>query len=187
MLSLPSSVRIFLCRTPTDLRYSFDGLMSLAERIFEQDPLSGHLFLFINRRRDRIKILFWDRDGLCIWYKRLEVGTFQFPSGTSDGQGVELDYSQLAMLLGGIDLRSARQRKRYRRAAEQDKREWCGVGRLADMSVRDSLIHRPLPRRAGCIPHAKGELSEMGRQLPPAPLGPSRAGRGLGRRSPGVL
>jgi transposase len=116
MLSLPSSVRVFLCRTPTDLRFSFDGLMALAQRIFEEDPLSGHLFLFINRRRDRIKILFWDRDGLCIWYKRLEVGTSQFPSGTSDAQGMELDYSQLAMLLGGIDLRSARQRKRYRRA-----------------------------------------------------------------------
>jgi transposase len=78
--------------------------------------LRTRLLLVINRRRDRIKILFWDRDGLCIWYKRLEVGTFQSPSGMSDAQGIELDYSQLAMLLGGIDLRSARQRKRYRRA-----------------------------------------------------------------------
>ena len=116
MLGLPSTVRIFLCRTPADLRYSFDGLMGLAQNIFEQDPLSGHLFLFINRRRDRIKILFWDRDGFCIWYKRLEVGRFQLPRATSDEQGVELDYWQLAMLLGGIDFTSARRRQRYHRA-----------------------------------------------------------------------
>ena len=115
MLSLPSTVRIFLCRTATDLRYSFDGLMGFAQQVFEQDPLSGHLFLFINRRRDRIKILFWDHDGLCIWYKRLEVGCFQLPSSPGEEQGLELDYSQLAMLLGGIDLTSVRRRKRYRR------------------------------------------------------------------------
>lgn len=69
MLSFPSTVRIFLCRAPADLRYSFDSLMGLAQQVFEQDPLSGHLFLFVNRRRDRIKILFWDHDGLAIFYK----------------------------------------------------------------------------------------------------------------------
>jgi transposase len=90
--------------------------MGLAQQVFEQDPLSGHLFLFVNRRRDRMKILFWDHDGLCIWYKRLEVGCFQLPSPPGDEQGLELDCSQLAMLLGGIDLTSARRRKRYRRA-----------------------------------------------------------------------
>ena len=116
MLSLPSTVRIFLCTTPADLRYSFDSLMGLTQKIFEQDPLSGHLFLFLNRRRDRIKILFWDHDGLAIFYKRLEVGCFQMPSLSGDEQSVELDYSQLAMLLGGIDLTTARRRKRYRRA-----------------------------------------------------------------------
>jgi transposase len=113
MLSFPSTVRIFLCRTPTDLRYSFDSLMGLAQKVFEQDPLSGHLFLFLNRRRDRCKILFWDHDGLAIFYKRLEVGCFQLPSSAGQKQSLELDHSQLAMLLGGIDLNSARKRKRY--------------------------------------------------------------------------
>ena len=67
-----SGVRMFLCMTPTNMRYSFDGLMGQAQAIFDQDPTSGHLFLFLNRGRDRIKILFWDRDGFCIWYKKFE-------------------------------------------------------------------------------------------------------------------
>lgn len=116
MLSVPATVRIFLAKEPTDMRKSFDGLQGLAQQTFEQDPLSGHLFLFVNRRRDRIKILFWDRDGLCIWYKRLEAGGFQLPAFADSQQGVELDATQLSLLLGGIDLNSARQRKRYRRA-----------------------------------------------------------------------
>ena len=96
-----SDLRIFLCTTPTSMTYSFDRLMNLAQQTFEQDPLSGHLFLFLNRERDRIKILFWDRDGFCIWYKRLEAGTFQLPTAVSHEQGVELDSSQLTQLLGG--------------------------------------------------------------------------------------
>jgi transposase len=112
-----SDVRIFLCTTPTNMSYSFDSLMGLAQETFEQDPFSGHLFLFLNRDRDRIKILFWDRDGFCIWYKRLEAGTFQLPRATSHEQGIELEYSQLTKLLGGIDLESGRRRKRYRRAS----------------------------------------------------------------------
>ena len=75
-----SDIRIFLCMTPTKMSYSFDSLMGQAEKIFDQNPLSGHLFLFLNRDRDRIKILFWDQDGFCIGYKRLEAGTFQLPS-----------------------------------------------------------------------------------------------------------
>ena len=67
-----SELRVFLCMTPTSMNFSFDRLMGIAERIFNQDPLSGHLFLFVNRYRNRIKILYWDRDGFCIWYKRLE-------------------------------------------------------------------------------------------------------------------
>ena len=74
-----SDVRIFLCTTPTNMSYSFDSLMGRAQTVFDQDPLSGHLFLFVNRCRDRIKILFWDRDGFTIVYKRLEVGTFRCP------------------------------------------------------------------------------------------------------------
>jgi transposase len=83
-----SDLRIFLCTTPTSMTYSFDRLMGLAQQTFEQDPLSGHLFLFLNRDRDRIKILFWDRDGFCIWYKRLEAGTFQLPTAASHEHGI---------------------------------------------------------------------------------------------------
>jgi len=114
MLSLPVQVRVFLCTQPTDMRRSFDGLAGMVQQVFDQDLLSGHLFVFVNRRRDRVKILGWDRDGLAIWYKRLEAGTFQLPS--LRGGAVELDAAELAMMLGGIDLRSARRRKRYRRA-----------------------------------------------------------------------
>ena len=110
-----SDVRIFLCTTPTNMNYSFDRLMGRAQEIFQQDPCSGHLFLFLNRSRDRIKILFWDRDGFCIFYKRLEAGTFQLPEFQSDQQGIELTYSQLTNLLGGLDLKSGRRRRRYRR------------------------------------------------------------------------
>jgi transposase len=108
-------VRIFLCMTPTNMNYSFDRLMGRAQEIFDQDPVSGHLFLFVNRNRDRMKILFWDRDGFCIWYKRLERGTFQLLTTTNKAEGIELDYSQLVKLLGGLDLRTGRRRRRYRR------------------------------------------------------------------------
>ena len=110
-----SDVRIFFCTTPTNMNYSFDDLMGRAEEIFAQDPCSGHLFLFVNRSRDRIKILFWDRDGFCIFYKRLERGSFQLLTTANDKEGIELDYSQLVKLLGGLDLRTGRRRKRYRR------------------------------------------------------------------------
>ena len=109
-----SDVRIFLCTTPTNMNYSFDRLMGRAQEIFDQDPCSGHLFLFLNRSRDRIKILFWDRDGFCIWYKRLERGTFQLLTTANGAEGIELDYPQLVRLLGGLDLRTGRRRRRYR-------------------------------------------------------------------------
>jgi transposase len=115
MIMLPSTVRIFLCTRPTDMRKSFDGLTGLVQECFNQDLLTGHLFLFVNRRRDRIKILHFDRDGLVIWYKRLEAGSFEMPS-TTDPDGIELQPAQLAMILSGIDLKSARQRKRFRNA-----------------------------------------------------------------------
>lgn len=88
-------VRVFLCTVPTKMNYSFDSLMGLAQRIFDQDPLSGHLFLFVSRDRDRLKILFWDQDGLAIFYKRLEKGTFQLPRAADGKQGVELKHRLL--------------------------------------------------------------------------------------------
>ena len=110
-----SDVRIFVCLTPIRMQFSFDTLMGLAQTIFDQDPLSGHLFLFFNRKRDRIKILFWDVDGFCIWYKRLEVGAFQLPVATEGDQSIELNCRQLNQLLNGLDLRNGRRRRRYRR------------------------------------------------------------------------
>jgi transposase len=118
---LPAAVRVFLCTRPTDMRKSFDGLQGMVREFLGQDPLSGHLFLFFNRRRDRIKLLWWDRDGLAIWYKRLEAGTFQQLEpgtcvGPSSGEaGIELSTTDLALLLTGVDLASARRRKRYAR------------------------------------------------------------------------
>lgn len=110
-----TDLRIFVCTTPTNMNGSFDRLMGRAQEIFEQDPFSGHLFLFMNRNRDRLKILFWDHDGLAIFYKRLERGTFQMLTTTNDAEGIELDYSQLLKLLGGLDLRTGRRRNRYHR------------------------------------------------------------------------
>ena len=95
------------------MRKSIDGLSGLVQECFGQDVLSGHLFLFLNRRRDRIKILYFDRDGLAIWYKRLEVGTFQNPVTTPGAAGIELSATDLALILNGIDLATARRRKRY--------------------------------------------------------------------------
>jgi transposase len=120
---LPASVRIYLCTKPTDLRKGFDGLQGMVREFLGQDPLSGHLFLFLNRRRDRVKVLLWDRDVFVIWYKRLEAGTFQqldpatCTSRGSGEAGVELTTTDLALLLTGVDLASARRRKRYARAS----------------------------------------------------------------------
>jgi transposase len=120
---LPAAVRVFLCTRPTDMRKSFDGLLGMVREFLGQDPLSGHLFLFLNRRCDRVKILFWEPDGLVIWYKRLEAGTFQKldPASRADrssGQaGLELTATDLTLLLNGIDVTTAQRRKRYARAS----------------------------------------------------------------------
>ena len=119
MIGLAHGVKIFICTAPADMRRSFDGLGSMAENLMKQDPLAGHLFVFRNRNRDRLKILYWDRDGLAIWYKRLEQGTFQFPTDLKPKEekpaSVEITASDLSLLLGGIDLRSAHRRKRFER------------------------------------------------------------------------
>jgi transposase len=112
MLGMSAAVRVYLATAPADMRKSFDGLFALASGL-DLDPLSGHLFVFINKRRDRIKILYWDRDGLAVWAKRLERGTFRIPDATADR--VEMSAADLAALLAGIDLNSARRRPRYAR------------------------------------------------------------------------
>ena len=122
MINLPHPVRVFLHTPPTDLRKGFDALAGLVTTAFGQDPTSGHLFLFVNRRRDRLKILYWDRDGLAIWYKRLERGSFQLPAVAPDAVSIEMSPTQLAMILSGIDLRFARQRKRYQRPVPESEK-----------------------------------------------------------------
>lgn len=118
MIGLAHGLKVFLCTQPADMRRSFDGLSGMTSSIIEKDPLSGHLFVFRNRNRDRLKILYWDRDGLAIWYKRLEKGTFQFPTDLIDREKrqprAEITTDQLSLLLGGVDLRSVEHRKRYR-------------------------------------------------------------------------
>ena len=117
MISLPPSVKIFLATEPADMRKSFDGLKGLVEEFLGSDPLSGHLFVFRNRRGDRLKILYWDRDGLAIWHQRLEAGTFVFPQAADAGARVEVPPAELAMLLDGVDLASVKRRRRYQRSA----------------------------------------------------------------------
>jgi transposase len=117
MLSLSLPVEIYLCMTPTDMRKSFDGLFAIVVNHLSRDPLSGGLFVFLNRRRDRMKLLYWDGDGLAVWSKRLESGTFQLPSADSGARNVAITPTELTLLLRGIDLTSVRQRKRYQRTA----------------------------------------------------------------------
>lgn len=122
MLRLPSlgeldrgiGVKIYLSTSPADMRKGFDTLAALVKDFLGYDPLSGHMFLFVSRGKDRLKILYWDSDGFALWYKRLEEGTFRLPRASSDGASVELKASELAMLLEGIDLRSIKRGKRLR-------------------------------------------------------------------------
>lgn len=113
MLSIAANTRIFVAAGATDMRKGFDGLQGIVTTVLEQDPLSGHLFLFVNRRRDKLKILYWDVDGLAIWYRRLEKGTYQLPRISDDLKSAEIRSDELTMLLRGIDLESVRRRKRF--------------------------------------------------------------------------
>jgi transposase len=116
MLTLPASVRIYIAAEPVDLRRGFDGLAA-ATRSLLGDPLSGHLFCFLNKRKNRIKVLLWDRTGYLVLYKRLERGTFALPTEPTPGRGqVEVDAAELGLMLEGLDLRGARRRPRWYRS-----------------------------------------------------------------------
>jgi transposase len=118
MFSIPGQVKIFVALEPADMRRGFEGLSALVQQTLEQDPLSGHLFLFRNRRRDRVKILFWDGDGYALFYKRLARGTFEFPQPQDpQSPSIEIRSSELSMLLDGIELQGRRRRPRYERPA----------------------------------------------------------------------
>jgi transposase len=108
-----SALRIWLAVAPADMRCGFDRLAALAQAVTGQDPLSGHLFLFRNRGADRLKALYFDRDGYALWYKRLEAGTFRFPRVPEGQTSLSMRPSELAMLLEGIDLSSVKRRPRF--------------------------------------------------------------------------
>jgi transposase len=118
MMHLPASVRVYLCASACDMRRSFDGLHALVTQSMELDAFAGHLFVFANRRRDRIKILYWDRDGFAVWAKRLEEGAYAMPfdTGVIGGEKrYEITAAELGAILSGIDLSQAKRRKRYQR------------------------------------------------------------------------
>lgn len=120
MLGVPSAVRIFICRGAVDLRKGFDGLSGLVTEVVDQDPQSGHLFVFFNTRRDRVKILWWDRSGYSILYKRLEMGQYKiFDRVEVAGKSFEMTGSELALILEGIDLRGARRRATWDRGGNR--------------------------------------------------------------------
>jgi transposase len=121
MIHLPSlgqldraaGTRIWLCTGPTDMRRGFDRLAEQAQEVTRQDPQADHVFVFRSRGGDRLKLLYWDRDGYALWYKRLEEGTFKLPKISAEQQSVELRGSELAMILDGIDLASVKRTRRY--------------------------------------------------------------------------
>jgi transposase len=120
MLSIPGRVKIFLAVEPTDMRQGFDRLAARVSQTLQADPLSGHLFVFRNRRADRLKLLYWDGDGYAVWYKRLESGTFRFPTALRGQASLIISAADWAMLLDGVDLSSVRRGKRYRHQAQTE-------------------------------------------------------------------
>lgn len=113
MISFSLSLKIYLHRDPVDMRKSYDGLFGLVKNELSMDVRSGGLFMFINARRNRVKLMYWDKDGIAIWQKRLERGSLQHPKPEGNAKHLEIDAAELNLLLSGIDLASAIRRKRY--------------------------------------------------------------------------
>jgi transposase len=113
MIALHPGLKLFVAAQPADMRKGFNGLHGLVIEQLKADPLSGQLFLFFNRRRDRLKIFYWDQDGLAIWYKRLESGSFQLPAFDEGETKISIQCDELVMLLSGVDTADLKRRKRY--------------------------------------------------------------------------
>lgn len=113
MLLWPLNTHVYLYVLPTDMRRGFDSLRGMARDVMNLDPMQGHLFLFLNKRRTHLKLLWWQRDSLAIYYRRLERGTFQLPALEPELTHFQMSTSQLALILEGIDLTSVRHRTRY--------------------------------------------------------------------------
>jgi transposase len=121
VLTIPRSVRIFIGSTPIDMRKSIDGLMAIVQEELREDAYSGHLFVFVSRRRDRVKILLWDKGEFVLVYKRLEHGQFKVPHMDPSTMAVEIESTQLAMLLDGIDFGRVRRPDHWKPASQTDR------------------------------------------------------------------
>ncbi|HYD51982.1 MAG TPA: IS66 family insertion sequence element accessory protein TnpB [Gemmatimonadaceae bacterium] len=121
MIGIPQSVRILIGTTPIDMRKSIDGLTAIVQQELEEDAYSGHLFIFVSRRRDRVKILAWDKGGFVLVYKRLERGQFKLPHMDPSTMAVEIDATQLAMLLDGIDFGRVRRPDHWKPPSQMDQ------------------------------------------------------------------
>ncbi len=113
MISFSPLLKIYLHREPIDMRKSYDGLFGIVKNELSMDVRNGGLFMFINLKRNRVKLMYWDKDGIAIWQKRLERGSLQHPQPTGNAKHLEIDTSELNLLLSGIDLASVKRRKRY--------------------------------------------------------------------------
>lgn len=113
MLPLSSAQRYYFYRHATDMRKSFNGLSGIVRNELRADPLSGDVFIFVNRRRDRIKLLVWDRSGYVLYYKHLQQGTFELPAFEADGASCAMNWQELILILEGVSLDSVRRRKRF--------------------------------------------------------------------------
>jgi transposase len=113
MLSVASTARVYLYMQAVDMRRSYDGLHAIVQSEFTRDIPLGDYFMFINRRRDRIKIIWWDKDGLAIFMKRLESGSIQKPIVVGNSKSLIIDHAELSMLLTGIDVSNIKRRKRF--------------------------------------------------------------------------
>ena len=133
MFIAPGAIQIYFCTKPTDMRFGFNGLYGVVKSFMSGDPMSGALFVFRNRRGNRVKILCWDRDGFVLWYKLLPKGTFRFPQ-TIVGNSLEIDYRTLMLILDGIDLKSVRRQKRYKCAKNSAATELASCSR--DRSIQ---------------------------------------------------
>lgn len=113
MFSLTSSFRYYLYREPTDMRKSFDGLSGLVQGQLRRDPASGEVFIFINRRRNKVKLLRWEQGGFVLYYKRLEKGTFELPRFSDNALSCQMSWPMLMLMIAGITIEKSKQRRRY--------------------------------------------------------------------------
>ncbi len=138
VLSFPTNVRLYLATEPTDLRRSYNGLSALVDGTFGKQAMSGDLFIFLNRRANQVRILFWDNDGYAIMMKRLEEGTFRRVKTTEGKDLVELDAGELAMLLEGIDAPTIKRRRRYRACEQSSPASTSSLHSRSDMLMQTS-------------------------------------------------